>query len=198
MTARIRLRFSFPAFVVVTVVLSACASPDPRYYTLLPDVVADSRTFLPTAPMLIEVAPVRVPEHLNRSNLAIGNGDGSFRLLEQAGWGAPLPDALRDAISERLQTDLSAIDTYHQSMRDAKPRYRINIDVLQMSLELDGRVDVRASWVVTRLADGKAAAGRTERRMRTPGGVAEMVAACRQMIAGTATDVAETLRSLKD
>ena len=84
--------------------LVGCASPEPRYYTLA-QASGTGAAAAPQAtpqgkPVWIEVAPVHVPERLNRAELVVGedgsaDGDSRLRRLELARWSAPLPDELR-------------------------------------------------------------------------------------------------------
>lgn len=204
--------------------LAACASPDPRYYSLAASATSatSAAAAAPVAPMApvstpsavttaagtgtaaapaerlwIEVAPVRVPERLNRPQIVVNDGaDGQLRLLELDRWSAPLPDELRDALSQRLQTTLGAVDTYQQGLSDVAPVYRVTTEVVRLDGSLGERAGATITWTVRRLPDGQVVSGRTLAEVPAPGQVDGMVAAYRQIVASAADEIAAGVRSL--
>lgn len=184
------------------VLLAGCASPDPRYYTLAqgPEATASASPMPTTAPLWIEVAPVRVPERLNRPQLVV-RGDGTdganLRVLDMARWSSPLPDELRDALSQRLQANLGAVDTYQQGLSEVEPVYRVTTEVVRLDADLGQRAGATINWTVRRLPDGKVVAGRTHAELPAPGAVDGVVAAYRQIVASAAADIAAGVQSLR-
>jgi uncharacterized lipoprotein YmbA len=183
--------------------LGGCASPEPRYYTLAqgPSAAAAGAAIPTDNPIWIEVAPVRVPERLNRPQLVVrdanGGDDATLRLLDLARWSSPLPDELRDALSQRLQANLGAVDTYQQGLADVTPVYRITTEVIRLDADLGQRAGASINWTVRRLPDGKVVAGRTQAELPAPGSVDGVVAAYREIVSGAANEIASGLRSLR-
>ncbi|MGO4808972.1 membrane integrity-associated transporter subunit PqiC [Cupriavidus sp. 2MCAB6] len=197
-----------PPLALAAALLTGCASPDPRYYTLAqgPDatVPAAGQAATPARaaqaqPVWIEVAPVRVPERLNRPQLVVRDGKdgGELKLLDLSRWSAPLPDELRDALSQQLQARLGAVDTYQQGLSEVEPVYRITTEVVRLDAEVGQRAGAVINWTVRRLPDGKVNAGRTQAELPAPGAVDGVVAAYRQIVANTATDIAAGVESLR-
>ncbi|CAG9168871.1 PqiC family protein [Cupriavidus pinatubonensis] len=185
-------------------VLAGCASPEPHYYTLAQGPAADASAVTPAVPasdpLWIEVAPVRVPERLNRPQLVVrdprnGNESG-LRLLDLSRWSSPLPDEMRDALSQRLQASLGAVDTYQQGLADVAPVYRITTEVVRLDADIGQRAGATINWTVRRLPDGKVVSGRTQSDLPAPGEVDAVVAAYREILSGTAGDIAAGVRSL--
>ncbi len=183
--------------------LGGCASPEPRFYTLASGTAAASAS-APTAtpattqPVWIEVAPVRVPERLNRAQLVVVDGNtGNVKLLDQSRWSAPLPDELRDALSQQLQGNLGAVDTYQQGLSEVAPVFRVTTEVVRLDADLGQRAGATIAWTVRRLPDGKVLSGRTEADLPAPGQVEGMVSAYRQIVATTASDIAAGVQSLR-
>ncbi|WP_454765512.1 PqiC family protein [Cupriavidus campinensis] len=177
--------------------LAGCASPEPRYYTLATGAAA---TPVPAAanPLWIEVAPVRVPERLNRPQLVVADGnDGGLKLLDLSRWSSPLPDELRDALSQQLQASLGAVDTYQQGLSDVAPVYRVTTEVVRLDADLGQRASATIAWTVRKLPDGRVLSGRTHAELPAPGQVDGMVSAYRQIVAATAADVAAGVQSLR-
>lgn len=203
-----------------TLLLGACASSsEPRYYSLAPGgeagaagaalpatVVARTGTASAagspsaTQPLWIEVAPARVPERLNRQQIVVAGADGSVTPLDMARWSAPLPDEWRDALSQRLQIVLGAVDVYQQGLSDVQPLYRITTDVVRLDAQPGARVGATVNWTVRRLPDGRTLAGRTQAELPvTSGGhdIGGVVAAMRQVVDDTAGQIAAAVASLR-
>ncbi len=208
-----------------TLLLGGCASSsEPRYYTLahggetgqtgaggaagagLPATAVATGTASATGavsasqPLWIEVAPARVPERLNRQQIVIGGPDGRVTPLDMARWSAPLPDEWRDALSQRLQIVLGAVDVYQQGLSGVQPLYRITTEVVRLDAQPGARVGATVNWTVRRLPDGRTLAGRTQADLPAPGSgddVAGVVAAMRQVVADTAAQIAAGVASLR-
>ena len=182
--------------------LGGCASPEPRYYTLATGATAapapDIGTNAATQPVWIEVAPVRVPERLNRAQLVVVDGKtGNVKLLDQSRWSSPLPDELRDALSQQLQGNLGAVDTYQQGLSEVAPVFRVTTEVVRLDADPGQRAGASIVWTVRRLPDGRVLSGRAEADLPAPGRVDGMVGAYREIVATTATDIAAGVRSLR-
>ncbi|WP_404992677.1 membrane integrity-associated transporter subunit PqiC [Cupriavidus pauculus] len=189
--------------------LGGCASPEPRYYTLASGAGAQAAmagastgpsraTPAAAQPVWIEVAPVRVPERLNRAQFVVSDGDaGQIRLLDLSRWSAPLPDELRDALSQQLQTQLGAVDTYQQGLSDVEPVFRVTTEVVRLDASMGQRATATIVWAVRRLPDGKVLSGRTESDLPAPGEADGLVNAYRQIVAATAAEIAGGVQSLR-
>lgn len=183
--------------------LAGCASPEPRYYTLATGATATaaapaSGTAPAAQPVWIEVAPVRVPERLNRAQIVVTDAStGVVRLLDQSRWSAPLPDELRDALSQQLQGNLGAVDTYQQGISDVSPVFRITTEVVRLDADPGQRAGASIAWTVRRLPDGRVLGGRTEADLPAAGQVDGVVGAYRQIVATTASDIAAGVQSLR-
>ncbi|QET02645.1 membrane integrity-associated transporter subunit PqiC [Cupriavidus pauculus] len=193
-------RLAAPMVAALALLLAACASPDPRYYSL----AASAANAVPAAPparaepLWIEVAPVRVPERLNRAQLVVGDGaDGQLKLLDLSRWSSPLPDEMRDALSQQLQARLGAVDVYQQGLSDVAPVYRITTEVVRMDGDVGQRANATIAWTVRRLPDGRVTGGRTVAEVAAPGQVEGLVGAYRQIVGTTADDIAAALSGLK-
>ena len=108
-----------------------------------------------------------------------------------------LPDELRDALSQRLQATLGAVDTYQQGLSDVQPLYRITTEVLRLDAEVGQRAGATINWTVRRLPDGKVVSGRTQAELPAPGEVDGVVAAYREIVASTAKDIAAGVEALR-
>ncbi|KWE99464.1 PqiC family protein [Burkholderia pseudomultivorans] len=181
--------------------LTGCTSAEPRYYTL--EQVSAGRTAIAQCiapasnPVWIEVVPVTVPERLNRANLILSRRNGTFQVLEQDRWLAPLPDELRDALSQRLQLNLGAVDIYQRNRAGVKPQYRVTAAVVSMDAELGIRAGAIINWTVQRISDGKVTVGHTHAELPAPGELGSLVLAYQQIVSNAAADIASAVCTLK-
>ncbi|QEL55634.1 PqiC family protein [Chromobacterium paludis] len=188
-------RRSLPAMLLAAVLLSGCASPEPRYYTLA--AARDGIQGDPGgAPMWIEVAPVRVPERLNHSNLMLDEANGRLKLLERDLWSAPLPEEMRDALSRRLREGLNAVDVYQQDAPAKGPMFRISAQLVGMQAGIGMAARAELCWTVERRPDGRVAAGCTRSARPAAAGVEDVVAAYRQAVTDAAADIGSALRRM--
>ncbi|MDN0077577.1 PqiC family protein [Crenobacter sp. SG2303] len=181
--------------------LAGCASPEARYYTLAQGASASPAAARITQaagqPIWIEVAPVRVPERLNRQNLLLVNDNGALKLLERDRWSAPLPDELRDALSQRLQDSLGAVDLYQQGLSGINPVYNITTQVLRLDAKLDKGASAEICWTVRRSPEDRVVAGCTQAELSAPGGVEGVVAAYRKVVIQTAADITMAIQTIR-
>lgn len=192
-----------PLVIAATVMINGCASPEPRYFTLAARSsdtarAAPGRAGRTAEPRWIEVRPVRVPERLNRAQLVVSDGaDGGVKLLDTSRWMSPLPDELRDALSQRLQSSLDAVDIYQHGLPATQPAVRVTAEVVILDADLGERAAATIAWTVKRLPDGKTLSGRTEAEVPAPGQVDGVVNAYRQILAATAADIATSVLALE-
>ncbi|WP_425306722.1 PqiC family protein [Cupriavidus pauculus] len=192
-----------PLILAATVMINGCASPEPRYYTLAAG-SSDTATTVPAgisrtlAPRWIEVMPVRVPERMNRAQLMVRDGSGGgVKLLDTSRWTSPLPDELRDALSQHLQSSLDAVDIYQHGLPATTPAVRVTAEVVMLDADVGKQAAATIAWTVRRLPDGKILSGRTEAEVSAPGQVDGVVNAYRQILAVTAADIASSMLALE-
>ncbi|MFJ5381217.1 membrane integrity-associated transporter subunit PqiC [Cupriavidus sp. CER94] len=192
-----------PLVIAATVMINGCASPEPRYYTLAARSSDTARAAPGSAgrtsePRWIEVRPVRVPERLNRAQLVVSDGaDGGVKLLDTSRWMSPLPDELRDALSQQLQSRLDAVDIYQQGLPATQAAVRVTAEVVILDAALGKQAAATIAWTVKRLPDGKVLSGRTETEMPAPGQVDGVVSAYRRILAATAADITASVLALE-
>ncbi|MEK7695014.1 MAG: PqiC family protein [Pseudomonadota bacterium] len=193
------MKRSLMLLALAAALLNGCASPEPRYYTLASTAAPAATSPTPgTQPIWIEVSPVRVPERLNRTQFVVADGNaGGVKMLDLSRWSAPLPDELRDALSQQLQAKLGAVDTYQQGLSEVEPIYRVTTEVVRLDADPGQRASASIAWTVRRLPDGKVLGGRTEAELPAPGQVDGVVNAYRQIVAATAADIAAGVLSLR-
>jgi uncharacterized lipoprotein YmbA len=185
--------------IVIAMGISSCASPETHYYSLAQDSTSsqnDRVKQVPAQALWIEVAPVHVPERLNRQNIVLTNRDGTLKRLEHDKWSAPLPEEMRDLLSQELQQRLGAVDNYQLGVSGVAPVYSITAQVVRMNAELDKRASADLCWTVRRKSDSKVVTGCTQVELYAVGGVGAIVDAYRMIVTLAAADIANGFRSM--
>lgn len=197
-----RLTILLPLAIAATITLSACSSPEPHYYTLTTS-PSDLKTgeirraIQADTQIWIEVLPVRVPAYLNSSEMVVrGNTTGRVTRYNFSNWASPLPEELRDALSQQLQMSLEAIDVYKHGLSPAHPAFRVTTEVIYLDVDVGKHATATIVWTVRRLPDGKVLSGRTQAEVSAPGQVDGVVTAYRAILARTAADISDGVRSL--
>ncbi|WP_416051836.1 membrane integrity-associated transporter subunit PqiC [Cupriavidus basilensis] len=197
-----RMTLFFTLAAAATTMMCGCASPEARYYTLAASrsnaaPAVTGRASRRSEPLWIEVTPVRVPERLNRIQLVVRDGtSGEVKLLDTSRWTSPLPDELRDALSQQLQSTLDAVDVYQHGLSATQPAFRVTTEVVNLDANVDKWAAATIAWTVRRLPDGKVLSGRTETEVPAPGQMEGVVNAYREILAATAADIAVGVQSL--
>ncbi|KDP86245.1 hypothetical protein CF70_008430 [Cupriavidus sp. SK-3] len=197
-----RLTMLFTLAAAATTMMNGCTSPEARYYTLAASrsnaaPAVTGRASRSGEPLWIEVAPVRVPERLNRIQLVVHDGTGGgVKLFDTSRWTSPLPDELRDALSQQLQSTLDAVDVYQHGLSATQPAFRVTTEVVNLDANVGKWAAATIAWTVRRLPDGKVLSGRTETEVPAPGQVEGVVNAYREILAATAAQIAADVRSL--
>ena len=141
--------------VVIVLLVGACGTPPrERFYTLsAPELPA-----APEAPYSIAVAPVGVPEMVDRPQLVVRVNANEVAIVEQARWAEPLRVAIAQAVAAHLAAALSARVA---ARREPDADYRVALDVQRFESTPGDSVLIDALWTVT----GPKAARKTGRSL---------------------------------
>jgi len=128
-------------------VITGCGSP-PRFHSLLGAPLA-------AAPPAVawQIAPVVIPAQVDQPQFVVRRGDGSYAVLEQERWVAPLQDELREALAEQLATRLGPAGGLAAA---GHADWRITLEVQRFD-SAPGRATLVAQWRVQTASAGGAA-----------------------------------------
>lgn len=164
-----RRRCRLGALCLGTLLVAACASPPPRYYTLTTATqpsIRSSVSATATNTLVIAVGPVSVPALVNRPQIVVSSGGNEVRLDEYRRWASPLQDNIARVVADDLIKLLSTprVAVLAQS-GTADARYRVAIDVHSF-VSLPGvSAQLDATWSVRRVADEASRSDRTTARV---------------------------------
>jgi uncharacterized lipoprotein YmbA len=149
---KIRLPLS-QAFLFATILLLAgCASvPSSRFYTLTPLDQQEIKPISPEAalPVSIRIAPVEIPDYLDRPQIVTRDGKNELQLAELDRWGGSLKENIAAVLAENLTLLLGSdrIFTYPR-MRAEKTDYLLALRILRLACTPGDRVLMKAQWTI--------------------------------------------------
>jgi uncharacterized lipoprotein YmbA len=147
--------------------LSACASPDPTFYTLT--VVPGAA--LTGGPASIEVRRPGLAGYLDRSDIVLKNQSYTLVVNSQERWAEPLGDMIGRIIAQDLLQRLPGSSVFDQSGAiTASPDARVEVDILNFDPTGDGIVTLNASYAIEQGTTHRPLASRHVSLTATPAG----------------------------
>lgn len=149
---------------VVTLLFAGCASsPSARFYTLTPLGQEDAQpsSQKTATPVSISIAPVEIPDYLDRPQIATRDGRNELRLAEFDRWAGSLSENIATVLAENLSTLLRSdrICVYPR-MSAEKTDYSVAMRVLRLDCVPGERVLLKAQWTIFTGQDKKDVATR--------------------------------------
>ncbi|MPS28324.1 PqiC family protein [Pigmentiphaga sp.] len=177
--------------------LAGCAAPIvPDVYTLQVPAREAAGPAVSGPAMIIDLAPVALPERLRRRQIVLREEGARVQLLERQRWSASLGDELQDALSTALQGRLHAVDVAKGGVA-GKPDYRINVEFSRLDARLGGPVEAVVAWSVKPAGAGRGQVCRGRFEQAAAGGsVADVVAAHQGVVALVADAIAASVREV--
>ncbi len=131
--------------------LAACASGKPsHYYTLLASPAAGQVAAAKGGAQpeyAISVQSVQVPEQVDRPQIVVSDpGSTQVMPLNSSLWASPLPDEIRNALSDDLSRRLGVLDIAATGAPDSLPVWRISVRVQRFDSLYGERALIDATW----------------------------------------------------
>jgi len=155
-------------WLVLCLVLPACASEHDRFYTLS-TVPENSRTALAT-PMKNVILNVTIPSLDDRAEMVITTSGNGILVLDHERWA----DALSEQVTQTLARDLEArrndllVSERSFDQADTTP-LKIKVEIVRMTARRDGPISIEARWHLVDTANSVDQIGSD--RFDVPGGV---------------------------
>jgi len=181
--------------LVISAGLAACAaSPAVQYYSL-----SGAQSSPPTAPsgtpLLLEMAPLAVPERLARPQLVLRQGT-QMQVLDLHRWSAAFDRELRDALTSGITSRLGAVDVSSGGRLAGQPVYRVAVQVRQWDAVENSRIDSSMSWTIRRSDDSRNLACQWTQSEAVGPGVPALAQGAQKLAARAAQSLADTLAAL--
>jgi hypothetical protein len=189
-----------PLLAVCLASLAGCASTTPsKFYTLTPMKGADGST--PVAPFeegaVLAVGPVRLPEYLDRPQIATRSEGNEVRLHDTERWAGSLQEDISRVLVENLSMLLAgkriSVARWNPAMQSvASLRNRVGVEILRFEGPAGGTVVLKARYALFG-TDGKKVIAAGESTVREPAGGTDyesLVAAMSRALATFSREVA--------
>jgi hypothetical protein len=145
--------------VAVAVYLAGCSSsPASRFYTLSPLVLQEAKPSPQpaTSQVSVSIAPVEIPDYLDRPQMVTHDGQNRLRLAEFDRWGGSLGDNISAVLAENLGLLLNSERVYvFPRTGSEKPDYNLAVRVLRLDCVPAGQALLKAQWTLFSGAKGK-------------------------------------------
>jgi hypothetical protein len=177
------------------------ASPAVVFHTLRPLSAEEGQPALYAKPLAVEIMPVHLPELLQRSQIVLLEGPGTYALSETHRWGNTLELDMQRILAENLSLLLGSDLVVPYPLGESIPStYRISLEVQRCDGALGGTLQFRANWVLTQADTGQVVLLRRialEEPVQAPG-VAGLVSAHTQVLTVLSRSIAAELKALPE
>ncbi|PYE27818.1 hypothetical protein C7410_101150 [Paraburkholderia silvatlantica] len=177
------------------VLMTACASPSARFYTLAAGVSppASSRA---TPAWRIDVRPVKVPAADARSQLVVQVDAAQLKVLEDDRWASSLADEIRSALIAGVSREAGTAGPGAPANGEDVPVYQIAVEVQRFESWPRSHVLVDVVWNVQRSDGAGAVTCRSVLSEPVSDGYQAIVDGHRRAITIVAAQIAEVVRGL--
>lgn len=132
--------------LLITLGLTACSSPDMRYYTLQDVAPLSGEAPVASASFQFEMLNVRVPVQVDIPQLVVRQNQTGLMILDSDRWSAPLADEFQAAIVDRLERRLGTSNLAGLPKDKQRPILSVQIDVQRFESLPGQYVLVDAVW----------------------------------------------------
>jgi uncharacterized lipoprotein YmbA len=176
------------------ILLAACASPRPHFYSLhqpSPVSAVDAR---PRATVV--VGPISIPALVDRPQLVLHENDYEVSVNEQQRWAAPLKDQLMELLAAGLSDRIANRQFVAASSAAINaPAARLSVDFLRLELSRTSGAQLVAHWVYRSASDGSPPieGNATSHMLPSSNGFPANVDAMRRAVMAVTNDIADAL-----
>ena len=167
-----------------------------HYYTLARGAPFEARGA--AAQYTVQVAPVSVPEVLDRPELVLRVSDTELAVDDDHRWAEPLRTGIARAVAESLARELhgAAVSTAQQGATKPSSDVELTIDLQRLDVSLTGGVTIDVAWTARWAKDGTIRSGRSTARLQDapPGGYDGAVTACALALDAVGSDIGRSIR----
>jgi uncharacterized lipoprotein YmbA len=127
-------------------ILTACAAPPTRFYTLGTDTQPTTAGSTASPSFRIDVRPVKVPAAVARSQLVVQINAAQVQVLEDDRWASSLPDEIRHALVAGVSRQAGAPRPGAIARGGDVPAYQVAVEVQRFESWPGSHVLIDAVW----------------------------------------------------
>ncbi|MCX5540470.1 PqiC family protein [Paraburkholderia sp. CNPSo 3076] len=177
-------------------VLTACASPATRFYTLGTDAQPTMASSKAGSSSRIDIRPVQVPPSVARSQLVVQVNATQVKVLEDDRWASSLPDEIRYALIAGVSQEADGPGAKAVMRNEDDPVYQVAVDVQRFESWPSSHVLVDVVWTVGASPGAETLTCHSVVSEPVPDGYQAIVLGHRHAISAVAGQIAEVVRGL--
>ncbi|MFZ4698846.1 MAG: PqiC family protein [Candidatus Methylumidiphilus sp.] len=139
---------------ILLLALSACIggkSPPSQFYLLEPLKGGGSVGVGIEAGQVIALAPVRIPQYVDRPQMVTATGKNAYALSETNRWAERLDDNIARVLAQNLGLLVPAeVVLSNASNRAKQARFKLSVTILEFHVDREGQAGLVAQWNVAR------------------------------------------------
>lgn len=180
------------AAAFIAVIAVGCASSPAKFYTLNATAKSDGST---ASSDTIVVGPITIPAEVDRPQFTVQVAPNRVAIDEFNRWAAPLPDNIARVVAENLAALLGSPRVTVGSSANVYPAYRVAIDIEKFESVPGQSVQIKAAWLIRKLAGGVVTGVTQTTEPVTDEGCAALAAAHSRALARVSDDIAAAIRA---
>jgi len=193
---------AFPLLAALLLALAGCiggTTPPSNFYLLEPIKTLQGGRPAEPSRRNIALAPVRIPQYLDRPQMVTATAPNAFALSELNRWAERLDDGIARVLALNLSllvpTDQVALNA---SGRNPPDTLRVAVTVLEFHVDPQGQAGLTAQWTVSRGGDTLLTRQSVYREPASATDYRAMAAALNECLNRFSRDMAEALRPLAE
>ena len=139
---------------VLLLSLSACIggkSPPSQFYLLEPVKAVEGFGGGAETGLLIALAPVRIPQYVDRPQMVTATGKNAYHLSETNRWAERLDDNIARVLAQNLNLLVPAeVVLANASSRAQQAKFKVSVTILEFHVDPQGQAGMTAQWSVAR------------------------------------------------
>ncbi len=150
-----KLSFYFMLLPILILMLSGCVSvgrsPSPRFYRLtsISQESSEGDFKMKSGAAVVGIGPIKIPEYLNRPQIATVNMNRMLTFAQFDRWAEPLDLSMLRVLSENLASSMAGADIEMYPWNILIPvRLQVVLDVMQIDIELEKDLIFVVRWSV--------------------------------------------------
>ncbi len=186
---------------VLLLSLSACIggkSPPSQFYLLEPVKGVEGFAGDADTGLLIALAPVRIPQYLDRPQMVTATGKNAYHLSETNRWAERLDDNIARVLAQNLNLLVPAeVVLANASSRAQQAKFKVSVTILEFHVDPQGQAGLTAQWSVAR---GEETVLGRQASYREPASATDyglMAGALNECLGRLSRDLAADVRSLR-
>ncbi len=186
---------------VLLLSLSACIggkSPPSQFYLLEPVKGVEGFAGDADTGLLIALAPVRIPQYLDRPQMVTATGKNAYHLSETNRWAERLDDNIARVLAQNLNLLVPAeVVLANASSRAQQAKFKVSVTILEFHVGPQGQAGLTAQWSVAR---GEETVLGRQASYREPASATDyglMAGALNECLGRLSRDLAADVRSLR-